>query len=694
MAPQICIQGKLDAAEEQVLDVLHGLPDEAIVYAQPKLVHKSEVRYPDFVIVYHMWGVIVLEVKDWLEIVDRDGRQARVRQRNGKLKWRDSPVEQARTAAQILSNELERDEQLVDYAGKRDFSYAYGGVLPYLLPSVIRWLESAWGETYLLGRDDLRRERITDKIARIHVPFRIMLNPKQVDAIRAIIDRRNKNVDRTTGEFKGIYDREQEGLAKERLPERRVPEVKQEQAVQSTLELDPTPTLEARIQHLEEGLPDEVKLLKSASHVRLVRGFAGTGKTDVLILRAHYLYEQYPDLDILVTTFNHPLWEKRLKPELKPLELKVDVIKCDTLCAQIYRRKHGCWVEPQSTEGLVAAMAPDYPLIEKLGRGFVSDEFVWMKETDRTVRERYVGDVRRGRGAVSQRTLGTKMKNQVFDLFEAYQERLHEMPAYDWVDLHDKALRYLEEGVEPEKRYDVILVDEAQHFAPTWMRIIDHFLKPGGSLFLCDDPSQSVYRYYSWRQKGVGVVGRTRWLRIPYRNTRQIFEAAYALIEANPLAQGLLAESGEQVDPDLDSTNMRDGDSPEAHLFPSVEKECDFVVSEISRLIEAGIVVSEIGILHEKKHVLNRYQSLVPDGVQLYEAKRQTGLEYKVVFIPQIQQLFERAVGISWEEDKARNLLKFYMSMTRARDRVYLLYSRQWPKLLEPLRPHVRWIKH
>lgn len=694
MPPQICIHGQLDAAEQQVLDALHSLPDEAIIYAQPKLVHRSEVRYPDFVIVYHRWGVVVLEVKDWLEVVECDSIRARIRERGGKLEWRGSPVEQARKAAHLLANELEQDEQLVNYAGKLDFSYAYGGVLPHLSPPVIHRLESSWGETYLLGRDDLRREKVTEKIAHIHVPFRMMLTSKQVDAIRAAIDRKNKNVNRTTGDFEGVYDRSQEELAKERLPERRESGARREQVVQATLEPSLAPTPQARMQHLEEGMPDETRKLSSAAHIRLVRGFAGTGKTDVLILRAHYLYEQYPDRDILVTTFNHPLWEKRLRPELKQLRPRADVIKFDTLCAEIYRKKHGCWNEPQDTRGLVSYMAADYPLIEKLGQEFVSDEFVWMKETGRISRERYVEDVRQGRGAASGRTLSAKMKNQVFDLFEAYQERLQEMPAFDWVDLHDKALQYLKQGIDPEKRYDVILIDEAQHFAPTWMRIIDHFLKPEGSLFICDDPSQSVYRYYSWRQKGVEVVGRTRWLRVPYRNTRQIFVAAYALIQANPLAQGLLAESGERAIPDLDHANLRDGPLPEVHFFPSAKLQRDFIISEIGRLIEGGVIASEIGILHEEKHVLDRYRSRVPAGVQLYELKRQTGLEYKAVFLPQVQQLFERTVGVSWEEDKARNLLKFYMAMTRARDHLYLLYCQQWPKLLEPIRPHVERVEH
>lgn len=695
MAPPIYIHGQLDEAEELVLGALQFLPNECIIYAQPKLVYKYEVRYPDFVIVYHEWGVVVLEVKDWIEVVDRNGKEARIRQRNGRLKWRGSPIEQARGAAQVLENMLKEDDDLRNYAGKLDFYYAYGGVLPHLTSHTIAWLEKVWGKNYLLGRDDLHPERITEKIAIVNgfSLQRCMMTEYQVRAVCAIIDERNKNVDRATDEFKGVYDRIQESLYKESIivqPSATEPE----QPVQESLEL--VPPVEARIKHLEAEMPEEALTLRSTPHVRLVRGFAGTGKTDVLILRAHYLHEQYPDLDILVTTFNDPLYENRLLPELKDLRPQVDVIKFDTLCTGIYRKRHGRWIKPQDTGGLlVARMTEDYPLVEELGQSFIADEFIWMKETGRTERQRYVTGAREGRGGVSGRTFSRKMKEQIFDLFEVYQRLLRDMPAYDWVDLHEKTLRYFQEGIRPDKQYDVILVDEAQHFAPTWMRIVTEFLKPGGNLFLCDDPSQSVYRYYSWRQKGVEVRGRTRWLRIPYRNTRQIFEAAYALITDNQIAQRLLAEGGEQVQPDLDSTTMREGPRPQVHSFSSWEAEREFVVREIETLIrQKGMLPNEIGILHEKRHVLDRYKPLVPKGVQLYEVKRQTGLEYKAVFIPQIQQILDRTVGISWEEDEERQRLKFYMAMARARKWLYLLHGRKWPKVLDPIRPYVEWIEH
>jgi superfamily I DNA/RNA helicase len=512
----------------------------------------------------------------------------------------------------------------------------------------------------------------------------------QVRAVCALLDERNQVRNRVTGEFKGVVDRQQESIAKEApvIPSDSKP---QPMPAQGSLGLDDVPSGDSRSKYLEKEMPEEAAELKRAPHVRLVRGFAGTGKTDVLILRAHYLHEQFPELDILVTTFNHPLWQQRLRPELDGV---ADVVKFDTLCASIYRKKHGCWRSPVATNGVVAAMAAHNPQVDEFGRDFLTEEFIWMKETERTSRTQYVTGVREGRGTLSRRALSRKMKEQVFDLFEVYEERLGAMPAYDWVDLHDRVRAYLEEGIAPDKRYDVVLVDEAQHFAPTWMSILDHFVKPGGSLFLCDDPSQSVYRYFSWRQKGVEVVGRTRWLQVPYRNTREIFQAAYALIAENPLAQQLLAESAEAVTPELAHAKMRSGQQPQVHEFATWRDEQAFVVAEVNKLVQGGVYPSEIAVLHDEKHVRNKYQSLLPSGVNIYEVRKQTGLEYKVVFVPQVQQMVTRAVGRSLAEEEARNKLKFYMTMTRARDRLYILYTRKWPSCLDGLRSYAEWIHH
>ncbi len=57
-----------------VYGALSRLPDDWIVYAQPRLVYRTRKRKPDYVVVHRDLGVIVLEVKDW-------GMSPRVRQK-------------------------------------------------------------------------------------------------------------------------------------------------------------------------------------------------------------------------------------------------------------------------------------------------------------------------------------------------------------------------------------------------------------------------------------------------------------------------------------------------------------------------------------------------------------------------------------------------------------------------------------
>jgi len=691
MATMFGVPGK-EPGDIQVFNALSKLPPDVIVYAQPKLVFYEEIRYPDYVIVHRDRGVIVLEVKDWINIEDRDRKRALVkRQRNGKVEWHNSPVEQARTAAFILTNMLKEDQDLVNYAGKLDFPYRNAGILPYLPISTITWLEEAWGKNSILGRDNLLPDRIQKSIESIPAPFTCLMSERQIRSVCAILDDWNKAIDRSTGVFKGVYDREQEKIAKEPLKPAIQSEEHENQVEQSVFDKIVYPTKDARVAQIESELPDEVIRLKKAAYIRLLRGFAGTGKTDVLILRAFYLSDSYPDQDILVTTFNRPLLDERLQPELESIKDQVDVISFDSLCSDIYQMKHGQWVSPQDTLGLVTKLEEEDSLISEFGCEFVADEIVWLKESGLTERNAYVQAIRTGRGAESGRRLSPKMKGQIFDIYERYEDGLRELPAHDWVDLHEKTWKYLQNGIQPKKMYDAILIDEAQHFAPTWMNIISAFLKPKGSLFISDDPSQSVYRLFSWHQRGVDVVGRTRWLRIPYRNTRQIFEAAFRLIESNSLAQKMLSESGMDIQPDLDSVLLRDGNPPQVHKFSSFEAEKTFVHKQMQELSASGILPREICILHNKSHILDTYRRIFKQGIQIDQLRRQTGMEYKVVFIPRIQDLFERDIEVGWEQDLSRQQIMFYMAMTRARDSLYLLYGQKWPKQLDALRPSVKW---
>jgi superfamily I DNA/RNA helicase len=203
-----------------------------------------------------------------------------------------------------------------------------------------------------------------------------------------------------------------------------------------------------------------------------------------------------------------------------------------------------------------------------------------------------------------------------------------------------------------------------------------------------------VYRVFSWRDRGVDVVGRTRWLRIPYRNTKQIFQAAYHLAQSNPVAMQMIAESGERVEPNFDAEELREGDFPLIKEFDSVAAEKAFIREKIQTLLEEGFMAKEIALFHDKDYVRKKYQRHLPRGITVDEPRRQTGMEYRAVFIPQIQNLFERDTNLSWKKAQAKQQYLFYTAMTRARDKLYMTYQQKWPKYLQSFSEYAHVIRN
>ena len=637
----------------------------------------------------------MLEVKDFIAVERPDAKGAWVKRNSiSEPEWEKSPVEQGRKAAELINNKLIEDPCLRNYSGKLDFSYRYAGVLPKLPLNTISWLARHWGAGKVLGYADLDKEVLLKKITTIPAPFTIRLTDRQFDAVRAVLDTANSVQNIQTGAFKGIYSQTQEEIAKSAFVPPRESTAENENSKQEQIWGDVSLDLKERLSHLEGDVPDEVLELQKARNIKLVRGFSGTGKTDVLVMRARYLNDLYPELEMLVTTFNKPLVEERLIPEFKKCSERIHTCTFDSLCMSIYKDRIGSWPTIQDVGSVIKNLEGNEgqisELIKKYGDTFIEQEFIWMKDAGLINQETYLSTHRTGRSKMSGRVLHKSAKEEIFEVFTAYQSRLqNDLRAYDWPDMHQKVWEFIQTGSKPKKMYDIIFVDEAQHFAPLWFEILMAHLKPNGSIFLCEDPSQSVYRFYSWKQKKIPVSGKTRWLHVPYRTTREIFLAAYSLVKSNPLAKNLMGE--DRNIPDLDDENIRTGERPQVYHFDSYEREKEFVQNEIEKLVRI-VLPSEIAILHTEKYIHDAYKKLVPDAVKVDEIKRRTGMEYKIVFIPQVHRLFSGdKVDFDYERAETEHQLALYTAMTRARDKVYLLFGQKWPKEFDVITSYVDW---
>jgi Nuclease-related domain/AAA domain/UvrD-like helicase C-terminal domain len=657
--------------EQQTLRLLsRNLPKDFTVYVESPIHKKRDIRYPDFVVVTN-YGVIVLEVKDWVTVLKADPSGGTIRDRKGNQHFEHNPVTKAREFAITLSNELNR--KLHANGAGEAIPWSYAAVLVNLPYSVITQLRTPWGEEFVLGEDDLIVPDLLLKRLKMTFPADRMrpLLKAELDQIRATI------YPVVEIEYPGrpafVLDQEQERIVAEpvhaEVPVSAKTQKKAEAAHQDAL-------FESMMsQPEEEALPEEEEKLARNTAIRLVRGFAGSGKSLVLIQRAKFLAAQYPHWKIGVFTFNKPLQE----------ELKTAFT--------------GTAVKPQTFHGVCMAMLPqqgepvnmeiwldgskfDYDIIRKLDVPAIRMEIDWIRDMGIHNRDAYLSIERRGIG--KELRLNTEARNQVYDVLEAYQAYLVEHKWWDFNNLPMLVEQELSAGRISPPIYDAILIDEAQDWAPNWIRIINRMVDPDhGVIFLADDPSQSIYRSFSWKEKGIPVAGRTRWLRVPYRNTQEIYQAAYGMIAEQGDIQKSLAEEGELVRPDLSSSFMRHGRRPLVQKCGSVDKELEFIKNKIFSLRQAGYRDNQIAILVRYHNSLQPIRNAMKGlNVRVQPIHGFKGLEVEAVFIPHLQRTF-----LKEEQEYAtaeRRIL--YMAMSRAREELYMTYFGKLPRPYEDLR--------
>lgn len=636
-----------------------NLPKEYKVYVESPIQIERDFKYPDFVVVTN-FGFIVLEVKDWLTVTYADPHNARVLTKQGQERTEPNPVSKARDYAIALTNLLNRK-----WPGDLDHQkipWSYAAVLFNLKPANLTQVRGPWGEWFVFGQADLENPDILLKRLRETMPpdrMRSLTKP-ELDHLRAVIY--------PISEFKPVnrdpvmVDYSQEKIITEPV---RVVEQPAKQEISSITQQNFLTDITQGVE--VSDMPELGKKLLQNFGIRLIRGFAGTGKTVVMIQRAKYLAALYPDWNIGILTFN-----RNLKEDLDDYfqGSSIEVKTFHSLCFKITRVKRenevklGDWIKTNTMR---------YPVIFRIGAKNVEDEIDRIRDIGIESLDDYIRSERKGAGTSAR--FSESDRREVFNILDAYRTYLAIRSGWDYSELPKMALRILEEenSFEP---YDALLVDEAQDWAPFWFRVINKVLKPEtGILFMSDDPSQSIYRYYSWKEKGVNVVGRTRWLKVPYRNTFEIYRAAYNLIDGYPEIQASLQEEGEKVVPEISKETMRTGDKPIIKKLANVKDEKEYLYNYVGQLRSQGYRDKQIAILLEHKDEVNNLVSRFKDtDVRLETIHSFKGLEAEVVILPFINKSF---LDPSRGTDERR---LFYMGMSRARSLLLLTYSSRLPE--------------
>lgn len=448
-------------------------------------------------------------------------------------------------------------------------------------------------------------------------------------------------------------------------------------------------------------LSDEAETASDNLRLQLVNGVAGSGKSLILLYRARLLRQFFPRKRLLVLTHNRPLIHdlRRRYALLSGGDTGVEWRTFHGWCAKYWPAS-----EPQPRR---IRLGERHALIERVWQGHLADtafspellrsEIDWLKDRLITTRQGYLLADRSGRGFA----LREGMRGRVYDAIHAYQEELQRRGLVDFGDVPRRLWRALLHEPAAFPRYDVVLIDEAQFFAPIWFEIVKRVLEPRhGQLFMVADPTQGfLKRRQSWLASGLQVRGHTQRLEKCYRTTREILGFATRFYQ-----QRLPGDDEAHVSANLELAPG--GLPPEVVALRSEQDELARVVNEVRALVAGGAKPEHILVIHADwqgaQRALERLQAEFgaaqvahpkegadPGRIRVCQLDSATGLESPIVFLLGAHRLLEAEGSLRIaEEERAERVRdttrRLYMAMTRAGQRLVLTYVGEPPAFFLP----------
>lgn len=471
--------------------------------------------------------------------------------------------------------------------------------------------------------------------------------------------------------------------------------------------LDYDQELATRIDMLGEA--DATKGLQEDFSVRLINGVAGSGKTLILINRALLFCKKYPKKRVLLIIHNKPVTsdiQYRIDEWLggKPQNLKVQTFHSFALgqkyCLSGSLKPLFSDKDLKPFKDKIFTDSNEAYETLNLSDAQIWEEIEYINEYLIKDQEEYLGYERHGRGFALQKPQRTR-------IWALYEQVIAQMalPQGYLPSLYIRELALLD-NTERLKKYDHVLVDEAQFFAPSWLQLVRQSLNPQGSIFICADPNQGFLKSrLSWKSVGFNVYGRTKKLNYSYRTTYEIMVAANTLIE-------FMDESSDDfVKPDL--ARMERGAKPQLIYSETTQDELKRFVNELQQCISNGDVpLHQVMVLCSesynpwtlktlieqalgKRTVVNcndaqDIQHNLGDKIRLMNINSCTGMEAGVTFVLGIGELMNQTKSLDLKDDEREmaykeSIRKLYVAMTRAGQKLVLFSTEQLPESINDL---------
>jgi superfamily I DNA/RNA helicase len=425
-----------------------------------------------------------------------------------------------------------------------------------------------------------------------------------------------------------------------------------------------------------------------------VSGSAGTGKTVVALHRAVRMIRHDPTARVLLTTFSEPL-ANSLRAKLGILAgpdasivPSITVESFEGLAIELFQLAFGRKPRLAAPEQVAAALAA---AAQEAGLKGFSQRFLtaeWNNVIDAwqvSDAASYVDVPRLGR----KNRLGARQRDALWPVFAAAKAKLAAQGGLTRAGMFIALADHYRN--KTDKPFSHIVVDEAQDLGVPELRLLSAIAPSGKDrLFFAGDLGQRIFQQpFSWKALGVDVRGRSTTLKVNYRTSQQIREAADRLLP-------IMVRDVDGLEEERKGTiSVFEGPSPDVALSADANAEIRRVADFIQAATAAGVAAAEIGVFVRSRRELPRARAAVEAaGLQAVElSERQVeigervsigtmhlakGLEFKAVSVmacdDEVLPLAERIDAVVEESDldevyeTERHLL--YVACTRARDRL------------------------
>ena len=426
-----------------------------------------------------------------------------------------------------------------------------------------------------------------------------------------------------------------------------------------------------------------------------VTGSAGTGKSIVAVHRAARALRGDPHARVLLTTFSRPLANSLaakmnvLLSEDPSVSSRLSVASFEDAAIDLYELALGRRpiIASDELQRAVLERAMQATAYSDLPLRFVEAEW-------RHVVDGWSIDDQKSYDAVPRigrrNRLGSKQREAIWPVFYKAREILASRGMLTQNQMYEEVAKAY--ATKPEKPFTHIVVDEAQDLGVGELRMMSAIASGPNAQFFAGDIGQRIFQQpFSWLTLGVDVRGRSANLRINYRTSRQIREAADRLL---PLKVSDV--DGVEVSR-ADAQSVFEGPQPDVRQCDSEDDETDVVARFLRRSIEDGMSPAELAIFVRSNEQLDRVRRAVVAAEmecrQLSERAEEAaervaigtmhfakGLEFRAVAVmacdDEVLPLQSR-IDDATDEDELREVFDterhlFYVACTRARDRLHI----------------------